>query len=147
MLYDLQLEYGSMFGKYNITTGTRAEVLASTTVNDFIINAGEVFNSGTAIPVSSSTAYRTYCLNLISILGSLNDKYFPLFECTSAPLRLEIWLVDNVTKALASSSATAGADTYSLQNVEFVCSMVEISDQAIGVIRGSQGGKPLQYIL
>jgi hypothetical protein len=40
MLYDLQLEYGSMFGKYNITTGTRAEM--TTTTNDVIINAGEV---------------------------------------------------------------------------------------------------------
>jgi hypothetical protein len=147
MLYDLQLDYGSAYGKYNITTGTKVELTSNALgPDDRITNSGEALNSGVAIPINSISPWRTYCLNLISIMGSLTDKYFPLFECTTAPIRLEIWLVDNVTKAFLSTSATASVDTYSLKNVEFVASMVEISDEAVGIVRGASQGQ-LQYVI
>jgi hypothetical protein len=84
--------------------------------------------------------FRTFCIPLVSILGSLGDKYIPLFAMTSSPLRLEIQLVSSVQQAVVSLTAWS---SFSISNVEFIGSFIELSDQALGVIQQSQMGAPL----
>ena len=45
---------------------------------------------------SGDVKYQTFAINLISLIGSLGSaRYFPLFACTSAPLRVEITLASS----------------------------------------------------
>jgi hypothetical protein len=84
--------------------------------------------------------FKTFCIPLVSIIGSLGDKYIPLFAMTSSPLRLEIQLVSSVQQAVVSLTAWS---TFSISNVEFIGSFIELSDQALAVIQQSQQGAPL----
>ena len=116
------------------------EYLISETNNGAIIttvaNAG-----GTAVATQDYTRPVTYCLNLISLIGTLcNSHYFPTFACTSAPLRVEIQLVDQLYKCLNISGVTVGtAVSYPslhvasnfLSNVEYIASFIELGDGAI----------------
>ena len=98
----------------------------------------------------------TYCLNLISLIGTLcNSHYFPTFACTSAPLRVEIQLVDQLYKCLNISGVTAGtALSYPslrtasnfLYNVEYIASFIELGDEAMQMIESSLEGEPLQFV-
>jgi hypothetical protein len=117
----------------------------------FNANSGErLGGAGTAvtaaadlIPAAGSPA-ETYCLNLISLVGSLcSSNYFPLFACTSAPLRVEITLVDNMNKAAGCMSGPSGAIIMS--NVEYVGNFIELGDSAMQTIYGSLGNEPLQF--
>jgi hypothetical protein len=158
MLFDTQVHTDSTYGKMNILAGTRNDlnvnIPAATTFTSAVnlsatqINSGEELvnssNSASLIPSNSSTLKRTYCLNLISIVGSLcADKYFPLFACTSAPLKLEIWLVDDIKKAMNFN----GTAEFNLTNVEFVTNMIEVSDDVMGIINNSLEGNPLQFVV
>eukprot|EP01033_Poteriospumella_lacustris_P012629 gene12629-gene13508 len=158
MLFDTQVHTDSTYGKMNILAGTRndlnvnvpASSALATDVNVSVtqINSGEGLvnssNGAVLIPNNASTLKRTYCLNLISIVGSLcADKYFPLFACTSAPLRLEIWLVDDIKKAMNFN----GTAEFNLNNVEFVTNMIEVSDEVMGIINNSLGGETLQFVI
>lgn len=83
----------------------------------------------------------TYCIPLLSILGSLgSEKYVPLMELTSSPLRLEIQLVNSAQIPFVSTTAMS---SFTLTNVEIVGSFIELSDQAMSVIQQSRGGAPL----
>ena len=141
MLFDVQVHTDATYGKMNILAGTRNDLYVSGT-SAAQVNSGE--SLFTDLPSGSTTATRTYCLNLISIVGSLcSDKYFPLFACTSAPLRLEIWLVDSINKCMCVD----GTGEIYLNNVEFVSNTIEVSDEAMGTINGSLNGNPLQFVV
>lgn len=158
MLYDVQLNTDSAYGKMNILAGTRNDLfvdLSATNVTATFASATQA-NSGEAIGIiangvnngtlanGETSARRTYCLNLISIIGSLcSDKYFPLFACTSAPLRVEIWLVDSINKCMNIN----GTGTFALNNVELVTNMIEVSDDVMGIISNSLEGSPLQFVV
>ena len=86
------------------------------------------------------TTSKTFCIPLVSILGSLGDKYLPLFAMTSAPLRLELQLVNSALIPFVAITAMA---SFALSNVEIIGSFIELSDQALGVIQQSQMGQPL----
>lgn len=86
------------------------------------------------------TPNKTFCIPLVSILGTLGDKYLPLFAMTAAPLRLELQLVNSALVPFVAISAMA---SFSLFNVEIIGSFIELSDQALGVIQQSQMGAPL----
>lgn len=104
-------------------------------------------NSGDFLGTVAAGAYatmQTYCLNLISCIGSLSTQYFPLFACDSAPLQLQITFVDAITKFL---SCVSGTGTVTISNVEFVMNCIELSDEAMQVIVGSLNGEPLQYVV
>lgn len=150
MLYDTQVHTDATYGKFNILAGTRNDLyvdLSATATtalysNAVQANSGEIIASGLANNATSTS--RTYCLNLISIVGSLcSDKYFPLFACTSAPLRVEVWLVDSVNKCMNVN----GSGTIALNNVEMVTNTIEVSDDAMGIIMNSLGGNPLQFVV
>jgi hypothetical protein len=161
-LFDLQVSTDASYGKYNVLAGTRNDLVATlpdlaagvaysqadmqlldlAKISCYQINSGE--SLGTAV-AAAATVSATYCLNLISIIGTLcNANYFPLFACTSAPIRVEIQLVDSVVKAINTSS---NLSTIALTNVEYVANFIELSDSAMGMIYSSLQGSPLQFVV
>ena len=185
MLFDLQVSTDAAYGKYNITSGTRNDVVlantlvptytaavaigaladnvaatvtaginsAITNVNTALatlrnavssvsqINSGELI-SGAAV-AAGATASATYCLNLVSVIGTLcSQNYFPLFAATGAPIRVEILLADTLTKALALNTAQT---SFNVSNVEYCANFLEISDEAVGIVMNSLRDEPLQF--
>ena len=79
----------------------------------------------------------------ISLIGSLGaSRYFPLFACTSAPLRVDITLAST---ALATA-ACAKATTMTITNCEYIAQFIELNDTAMSIISNSQQGQPIQYV-
>jgi hypothetical protein len=164
-VFDLQVPTDSAYGKYTILAGTRndmiailPDVAAGTTyaAADFaVLNKAPVscytVNSGASLaPIggqgaTSNITSQTYCLSLISIMGTLcNANYFPLFACTSAPIRMEIQLVQNFYNCLACKTALTNV---TVSNVEYIANFVELSDEAMGIVTGSLQGQPLQFAM
>lgn len=135
-------------------TGTQlAGVLNSVlTAPVYATNSGDYFGVAAAtaaapVSVGAVVTTPTYCLNLISMCGTLssNSQYLPLFAMDSAPLRLDITLADAITKIFSCVSGTGGAIVVS--NVEYVAQMIELSDEAMGMIVASLQGQPLQFVI
>ena len=165
-LISLQKSNASVRGKYNISNGTRLEdtVVGNATLipalyaqNDatstiigrsYIAPAGERLLTTTEAAVVTSaagSAARAYSISLLSILGTLGSQYVPLFAMASAgPLRLELQLVDNANKFACSDKTLT---SFTLTNVEYVASFLELSDSSMEVINNSLGGQPLQYVI
>ena len=77
------------------------------------------------------------------MVGSLgSSRYFPLFACTSAPLRVEITLASS---ALATACC-AVATTMTVTNCEYIAQFIELNDTAMSIISNSQQGQPIQYV-
>jgi hypothetical protein len=103
--------------------------------------AGDEF---VAIATGGLTKPRTFCINLLSILGSLTEKYLPLFAMQSAPLRLELQLVSNPNKFCCAQRAMT---SFTINNCEFIAQMMELGDTAMSVINSSVGNAPLQFVV
>ena len=173
MLFDVQVSTDSIYGKYNVISGTRNDLvltlptaaaggaaanafadintaiataltpLSAANVSALQVNSGELIGTGITNGATNSV---TYSLNLISIIGTLcSQQYFPLFACTSAPLRAEIILVDQPNKAYVGSDALVGS--FAINNVEYVANFIELSDSAMGMIQQSLQGSPLQFVV
>jgi hypothetical protein len=155
LLFDVQVPFDAIYGKNNILCGTRSDLTLTTPVvgavadisqkvlSAFNTNSGDLI--GSAIANGASTTVKTYCLNLISLVGTLcSTNYLPLFAMTSAPLRVEITLVDQIQKAFC---ATSNASTISVTNVEYVGNFISLNDQAVGMIYSSLQGQPLQFVV
>ena len=162
LLFDLQVPTDSAYGKYNILAGTRNDltVLLPTAVKaDYSPGAGETVVSNFALPVlqtnsglrmnatakiaTTASVNQVFCINLITLAGALcKDKYFPLFACTSAPLRVEIQLAPALINAMCIHTAS----TFQITNCEYIAQMIELSDNAMNIIRESQNGQPLQFV-
>jgi hypothetical protein len=162
MLFDIQVPTDAAFGKLNILAGTRsdlsidtgASVAANSILSAVQTNSGDLIRSATTgatwitDAAGRTSAVSTYCLNLNCLLGTLcSQNYFPLFACTSAPLRLEITLVDNILKALNSVLALVMPAAGLLTNVEYVANFIELGDSAMSVVAGSLQGQPLQFVV
>ena len=161
------------YGKYNVMAGTRNDLVVTTntvaanvattpdttmilanslrtavhalTLPSLQINSGELISNALAgAAVSTDT---TYCISLISILGTLcPNQYFPLFACSSSPIRLEITFQDSIYKMMsASHPVAAGALGVIISNIEYVGSFIELSDNAMGMVQSSLLGQPLQF--
>lgn len=98
------------------------------------------YGAAAGLAGGATTASKTFCVPLVSILGTLGDKYLPLFAMTSSPLRLELQLVSSPLVPFVAITAMA---SFALSNVEIIGSFIELSDQALGVIQQSQMGAPL----
>jgi hypothetical protein len=172
MLFDLQVSTDASYGRMNELVGTRNDLVsqyaapavtqalvtagtaaATNYLPAYQVNSGEGFHFAANATVSdgtvgsittTATSPRYYCLNLISLLGSLNSgNYFPLFACTSSPLRMEIQLVANVYNA--GMAINAGL-TPSITNVEYIANFIKLSDSAMSIIYGSiSPNEPLQF--
>ena len=159
MMFDLQVPSDATYGKHNILSGTRndlvvtmpAIVVADLTavppkISDIRLSANQVNSgyriSGDGLVASGTTKSKTFALNLISLIGSLgSSRYFPLFACTSAPLRVEITLCSS---ALATACC-AVATTMTITNCEYIAQFIELNDTAMSIISNSQQGQPIQY--
>jgi hypothetical protein len=159
MLFDLQQPMDGVYGKQNILCGTRADLSVATpasaaaqNIAAIHANSGErLFNAGstdnTFVGNGGSTQPAVYCLNLISLVGSLcSSSYIPLFAMTSAPLRVEIQLVPNALNACACLTGTT-TNSFTITNCEYVANMIELGDSALQTIYSSLGGEPLQFVV
>ena len=149
MLFDTQVSRDSLLDKYNVTSGTRFGLVNDNANPDDTtgvkhVNSGESILSNIASGTSSTA--QTYCINLVSLLGTLGtSNYLPLFACTSAPIRLELQLASSMNNVLVS---TPTAPTLvPLSNVEYIGNFIELSDQAMSIIESSLDGQPLQYVV
>ena len=128
---------------YSGLVTTAFNTLSNANRQSLQINSGDLF--GTIATANADGTAVTYCLNLISLLGTLSStNYIPLFACTSAPIRLEIQLVDSAVKCIHSLTAVTAMK---ITNCEYVANMIELSDQAMGMIQSSLNGQPLQYVV
>jgi hypothetical protein len=162
-LFDLQVPEGTISGKSSVLQGTRADrvlensflALAAGTdpattqalansMRNYLINPGKRVNTMNTGELISTDNSRTYCLSLVSILGTLSSSnYFPLFGATSSPIRLEIQLVDSVHKAMCCSN---NITDFTFDNVEYIASYIELSDNATRAVVSNLTNS-LQYSL
>jgi hypothetical protein len=162
MLFDLQVSTDASYGRMNQLVGTRNDTVGVytavatgtvTNISSLQVNSGEGFHFANNALVSdgtkgcittTATTPRYYCLNLISLLGSLNSSnYFPLFACTSAPIRLEIQLVPTLKNAGLTITETS---VPTITNVEYVANFIKLSDKAMEIIYASiPPESPLQF--
>jgi hypothetical protein len=145
----LQQTSDGFSGKQNVLCGTApGAFLNGNTTETLMTTVGERLNQAYAsTPISTVVPNRTYALNLMSYVGSLaGGKYIPLFEMTSAPLSVEVTFVSSLLKFLCVSTALA-SNNFTVSNVEFVGTFIELSDEAIAIIRQTQAGQPLQYVI
>jgi hypothetical protein len=130
-------------GQTDTAINTALAPISGAKVSANHINSGILLGSG--IAQNGTTSVRSFALNLISLVGSLNSQnYLPLFACTSAPLRVEIQLVDAVKNFCACTSNTS---TIRLTETEYVANFIELGDQAMSMIYDSLGGSPLQFVV
>ena len=167
IMMDLQVATDSSQGKYNILAGTNGSLVvnapslvtgtnvdltsAATAVATLTTifanqNIANTINQGDSLGTLGNNAVvtNTYCLNLFSVMGYLcSQRYFPLFACSSSGIRLEIQLCSQINQCICSTQG----GTISLNNVEYVADIIELSDAAMSIIRGSQGDQPLQMVM
>ncbi len=176
IMFDLQVSQSQSQGKYSVMCGTRSDYVTdltaltdvssgdfdefndiSTYIHTFLrlpfktksIHSGQLIENSNGSYVLSSgntTSTYTYSLNLLSLVGSLCPQYLPLFAMHSAPLTIEITLVDSLIKALNTTAGIPTASDGIINNVEFVGQMIELSDQAMAVVNGNLKGQPLQFV-
>ncbi len=149
ILYDMQMPNDSVAGRFSITSGTSSEFSgpASSSSGGVTVKA---LNRGANIitGAGSATVPKTFnaSINLIALVGALaGGKYLPLWQMTSAPLRVEIVLADAVTKVLCFDASASAPTTFNLYNVEYVAEFIELPDSAIQAIEASSSN-PMQMV-
>ena len=172
MMFDLQVSTDSAYGKYNATSGTRNDLVsflpaataATTTANPAIgiaslqANSGELigqqaFQTGLSAVVPTAVnagqiVSDTYCINLVSIVGSLcSANYFPLFACSSAPLRVEIQLVGQMQNFVNQKTVATAQSTMAITNCEYIAQFIELGDEAMRGVYGALGSEPMQLVM
>ena len=160
MMFDLQVSTDSTYGKYNATVGTRNDLVSVVTTagvagnSCFQTNSGELVGQQAAalggqsatVVTAGQTVSDTYCINLISLVGSLcSSNYLPLFACTSAPLRVEIQLVGQMQNFVNQAAGTA--NTMAITNCEYIAQFIELGDEAMRGVYGALGGEPMQLVM
>jgi hypothetical protein len=158
LMFDLQVPTDACYGKFNVLCGTRndlsvyvpsAGVAANNYYQALQANSGDVIRSvanAVVIAAGGNTIVNTYCLNLLSLVGTLcPNNYLPLFAMTSAPLRVEIQLIDTLTKAFNTETALTCTLGF-INNVEYIANTIELGDAAMEMIESSLQGAPLQFV-
>jgi hypothetical protein len=149
IMFDIQVPTDSIYGKYSILAGTRSDQIAFVRGNNgnySVINPNSglrITESGIFIGANAQSPTKTFCINLISLVGTLCDKYFPLYACTSNPLRIEIQLTSSPHNGACSQTSLS---SFQISNCEYVAQMIELSDASIGLIKSSLNGNPLQFV-
>ena len=163
IMYDLYMPTDSVYGKLNAASGTRNDLVTVTPataalagVSCFQTNSGDLVGSGSAFNTavtnpsvigSGTTVSDTYCINLISIMGALcPNNYFPLFACSSAPIRIELTLASTISEVVMQKVTTT-ANTINFTNIEYIAQFIELGDSAMESIYQSLGQEPLQFVV
>ena len=142
----LQQSGDSSTGKLNMLAGLGGGLNSAQNGESYSTTVGERLNGYVNLAIGAVNPSRTYCITLMSLVGSLSPQYIPLFEMTSAPLTITLQLVSSIYKFLCVGLGLA-ADAFTISNVEFIGSFIELSDDSISIIRNSLGGSPLQYVI
>lgn len=145
-MMSLQQSGDSSTGKLNMLAGLGAGLNSSANNEVYSTTVGERLNGYVALGGNAVNPSRTYCITLMSLVGSLSPQYIPLFEMTSAPLTISLQLVSSVYKFI-NCAVGLTADNFTISNVEFIGSFIELNDDSISIIRNSLGGSPLQYVI
>ena len=137
----------SISGSINsVREALTASLTAGFSVNQ--VNSGDRLEGNGPLVAAGATKSATYCLSLISLVGVLcSQNYLPLFEMSSAPLRVEITLVPSILNAFNVTTVNGGVPSMTLSNVEYIGNFLELGDPAIAMIRDSLGGQPLQFVV
>lgn len=147
ILYDMQMPNDSVAGRYSITSGTSADFsgapvsanIDATGVTVKALNRGQNIGAGAATTRSFNAS-----INLIALVGALaGGKYLPLWQMTSAPLRVELVLADNINKVMCFNAGTPA--NFNLYNVEYIAEFLELPDSAIQAIESSSSN-PMQMV-
>lgn len=128
-------------GKMNVLVGTSSSYYTGTSVKKLV--CGERLNGYADWPAyvadpAAGIFTQTYCINLMSIIGSLSSKYIPLYAMSQSgiPLRLEIQLV-SATNLFVNSRQVLGA--FSLSDVEYIAQYVELGADAMNTVTSFSG--------
>ena len=124
-------------------TDTTTKVTKAVTAGERLIDDAQV-TPFADIALSGDTLTRTYCINLLSIVGSLSEKYIPLFAMTSAPLRLELQLASSPAKFICSELALA---SFKVNNCEFIAQFMELGSEAMNIINSSVPNGRLEWVV
>ena len=149
-LMSLQQSSDSCLGKLNIMNGLSNTFLHNATTKEtFPALVGERLTpqGGASLAGGNTPASRTYAINLMSMVGSLSPQYIPLYKMTAAPLSINIQLVSSALKIVNPAVALAAGTPFTVSNVEFIGSFIELSDDSVATIEQSLGGQPLQYVV
>ena len=161
--FDLQVSTDASYGKCTILNGTRGDTyginaniaavsaLDTTTADNYIQQITTLKNATKAGTLTYSmnngeliedNTPNTYCITLLSILGSLSSThYLPLFEMTASPIRLEIQFSPS-PQSFGSFPATI--TDFKIDNIEYIASYIALSNEAMSIIKSNQSG-PLSY--
>lgn len=170
IMMDAYVPTDKVYGAFNACAGTRNDLVTATTngtafvastvlsASCFQTNSGDLVGSGGyvagssqvnpfAVTATTGVVSDTYCINLISLVGSLcKDNYFPLFAAKSAPIRLELQLVPSVNNFCAVNVSTL-ANSFTITNCEYVGQFIDLGDEAMSMIYSSLGSEPLQMVV
>ena len=153
ILFDFQMPNDSVAGRLAVGAGTNDTFSgvgetadAATAVTVRAVNRGRSLTTGTV--AGQTSAITVNCaINLISLVGALaGNKYLPLWEMTSAPLRVELVLQDNIFRVMNYATTNAPNGTFTLNNVEYIGEFLELPDSAIGAIKAGSSS-PLQMVI
>jgi hypothetical protein len=148
ILYDYQMPNDSTAGRFSITSGTNSDFsgpgAADTTTAGITVkslNRGANIGAGTAGEKTFNAS-----INLISLVGALaGSKYLCLWEMTSAPLRLEMVLADNINKVMCFDANPPANGAFNIYNVELIGEFLELPDSAIAAIKAGSSN-PMQMV-
>ena len=135
-------------GRQNILLGLSPEtsVGGDISIRTIASPTGMNWNKSTTGALSANqTLKQTFTVSLLSIIGTLTDKYLPLFDMGAAPLRLELTTVSDANKAFNFQAGYASAAT--INKVELCAAFIDLSDMTIAQLRASRGGMPLQMVI
>jgi len=141
MLITCQLSSDIVGGKYSILCGTGL-------LNGYNLITDNAAPNRIVLGVADAEFSMPFCLPLMSIL-SLTNNYVPLFAMTGSPLRIEIQLVSALNQVVISNAnfVVPSATRKFIDNVEFICNIMELSDSGMTVIKNAIGNAPLQWVV
>lgn len=142
-LYDMQMPNDAIAGRFSITSGTSADFSGPASGTDGItaraLNRGQNIGGGS---VGAKTF--TASINLIALVGALSGgKYLPLWQLTSAPIRVELVLANNIKNVMCFDGGAPS--TFNIYNVEYIAEFLELPDSAISAIEASSSN-PMQMV-
>lgn len=154
----LQCSVDSVLCKGSLLNGFSRDILVNTVLDagsytqyDYVQGTasfqiqGERFNAYGNQLAANAVDNQTHGFQLISsILGTLSEKYLPLFKMSGQTLRLEIQLVNDLNKAFLTAQTLASCV---ISNFEFCANFIELSDTSISIIEQSLGGQELMYVV
>lgn len=136
MLFDLQVNGSEMGRTGAITSGSEGGQTYNAT-ND-IASSSNVCRRGASI---AGTADRVFAFPLISgVVGTMQSKNLPVSEMTAGDLRIELELA-SASLGAVNNTANNNAPDWTVSDVEYVTSFVELSAQASQDIRNAHGGR------